>query len=202
MHRLLAATATSLLILVGSASAQSVDVPSGTYVNDPTHSNLLWKVSHFGLSTYIGRFNGISATLDLNADDITQSSLTATVDTASVDTNYPATDKSFDDEIESDMFLNAAEFPEATLVSKSIEVTGENTGKVTGDLTLHGQTHEEVMDVTFNTALNPHPMTQKPAIGFSGTMTIDRTKYGIDQLAGPVAADVTLEIETEFVPQS
>ena len=87
-------------------------------------------------------------------------------------------------------------------MSKSIELTGENTGTVTGDLTLNGQTHEETLDVTFNTALNPHPMSQKPVVGFSGAMTVDRTEYGIEALAGPVAAEVLLEIEAEFVPQS
>ncbi|RFC64103.1 polyisoprenoid-binding protein [Fulvimarina endophytica] len=200
MRNLLLGAATALL-LTGAASAQTIDVPAGTYVNDPNHTNVLWKLSHFGLSTYIGRFDTMSATLELDPENPAQSSLTATVDPASVSVNFEG-DKSFAEEIQSDMFLNAAEFPEAKFVSKSIELTGENTGRVTGDLTLHGQTHEEVMDVTLNAALNPHPMTQNPAVGFSGEMTIDRTKYGIDQLAGPVGAEVTLEIEAEFVPQS
>ncbi|MEO9790035.1 MAG: YceI family protein [Aurantimonas coralicida] len=195
-------TTVAALCLAGSVHAQSIDVPAGTYVADPLHTNVLWKVKHFGLSTYIGRFSTISATLELNSEDPAQSSLTATIDPASVDTNYPADDKDFDAEIASDMFLNAAKFPEITFVSKSIELTGDNTGTVTGDLTLNGQTHEETLDVTFNTALNPHPMSQKPAVGFSGAMTVDRTEYGIEALAGPVAAEVLLEIEAEFVPQS
>ncbi|MER0239721.1 YceI family protein [Fulvimarina sp. MAC8] len=201
MRHILLAAAASTLLFTGAVNAQSIDVPAGTYVNDPNHTNVLWKVSHFGLSTYIGRFDTMNATLELDPEDVTQSSLNATVDPASVSVNFEG-DKSFADEISSDQFLNAAEFPEATFVSKSIEVTGDNTGTVTGDLTLHGETHEEVMNVTFNTALNPHPMTDQPAVGFSGEMTIDRTKYGIDYLAGPVASEVTLEIEAEFVPQS
>ncbi|MDY8108929.1 YceI family protein [Fulvimarina sp. 2208YS6-2-32] len=199
-HLLLSAT-TAVLIATGAASAQSIDVPAGTYVTDPNHTNVLWKVDHFGLSTYIGRFDTMSATLELDPENVAESTLTATVDPTSVSTNFEG-DKSFDEEISGEQFLNAPEFPEAKFVSKSIEITGDNTGKVTGDLTLHGQTHEEVMDVTFNTALNPHPMTQNPAVGFGGMMTIDRTKYGIDYLAGPVSKDVTLEIQAEFVPQS
>jgi polyisoprenoid-binding protein YceI len=200
--RSLLISAAAIFCFTGPAFPQSIDVPAGTYVSDPLHTNVLWKVDHFGLSTYIGRFTDISATLELDPQDVTQSSLTATVDPASVDTNYPADDKDFDAEIASDMFLNAAEFPEATFVSRQIELTGDNTGTVTGDLTLLGQTHEETMDVTFNAALNPHPMTEKPAVGFSGTMTIDRKRYGIEQLVGPVGSEVTLEIETEFVPES
>ncbi|TFF27463.1 polyisoprenoid-binding protein [Jiella endophytica] len=183
------------------ASAQTIDIDAGTYVNDPLHTNVMWKVNHFGTSTYIGRFAAISATLDLDPQDVAKSKLTASVDPASVDTHYPADDKSFDDEIESDLFLDAAKFPEAKFVSKSIEVTGDKTGRVTGELTLHGETHEEVMDVTFNKVLKPNPVSKLPTIGFSATLTFDRTKYGIDAYAGPVGKDVTLEIETEFVPK-
>lgn len=198
MHRTLVAAAA--LVIAAPAWAQSIDVPAGTYVNDPTHTNVLWKLPHFGLSTYIGRFNSISATLQLDSKNPAQSTLEVTVDPKSVDTNYP--DESFDEEIASEKFLNAGEHPEITFVSKSIEITGENTGTVTGDLTLNGQTHEETMEITFNSSLNPHPMTKKPAVGFSGEMTIDRTKYGVDEFAGPVGTDVELEIEAEFVPQS
>lgn len=198
----LSAAAVSAPLMATPAAAQTIGIDAGTYVNDPLHTNVLWKVDHFGLSTYIGRFGDISATLELDPDDVTRSKLTANVDPASVDTHYPADDKSFDDEIESDMFLAVAKFPAATFVSKSIEVTGEKTGTVTGDLTLHGKTHEETMDVTFNTVVNPHPVSKLPTVGFSGKMTFDRTKYGIDTFAGPVGKDVTLEIEAEFVPKS
>lgn len=197
----LSAAALSAPPMATPAAAQSIEnIDAGAHVNDPLHTNVLWKIDHFGLSTYIGRFADISATLELDPEDVTQSKLTANVDPASVDTHYPADDKSFDDEVESDMFLDAAKFPEAKFVSKSIEVTGDKTGTVTGDLTLHGQTHEETMDVTFNTVVNPHPVSKLPTVGFSATMTFDRTKYGIDTYAGPVGKEVTLEIETEFVP--
>ena len=183
------------------ASAQTINIDAGTYVVDPLHTNVIWHVSHFGLSTYVARFNTISATLELDPKDPAKSKLTASVDPTSVDTNYPAKDKSFDEEIAGEMFLDAAKFPEAKFVSKKMDITGDNTGKVTGDLTLKGQTHEETMDVTFNGAMKEHPVSKKPTVGFTGMMTIDRTKYGIDTYAGPVGKDVTLEIQAEFVPQ-
>ena len=197
----LSGAALSMSPLVTPAAAQTIDLEAGTYVIDPLHTNVLWKVDHFGMSTYIGRFAKISATIELDPKDVAKSKLTANVDPASVDTHYPATDKSFDEELASEMFLDAAKFPTASFVSKSMTISGENAGTVTGDLTLHGQTHEETMDVTFNGVIKSHPVSKKPTMGFSGTMTFDRTKYGIETYAGPVGKDVTLEIETEFVPQ-
>ncbi len=56
------------------ASAQTIDVPDGTYVADKAHTNLLWSVSHFGLSHYIGRFDSIDAKLQLDPKDPTSPS--------------------------------------------------------------------------------------------------------------------------------
>lgn len=189
------------LATVALASTQTIDAPSGTYAADPTHTNVLWSVSHFGLSNYIGRFNDIQATLELNAEDPTQSQLTVTIDPKSVDTNYPPDQSLFDSEIAGEKFFNADQYPEITFVSKEIAITGENSGTVTGDLTFHGVTKPVTLEVTLNAALNPHPMSNKPTLGFSASTVIKRSEFGVDALVGPVGDEVTLIIETEFVQQ-
>lgn len=69
---------------------------------------------------------------------------------------------------------------------------------MTGDLTFQGVTKPLTLDVTFNTALNPHPMSKKPAIGFSATGTLKRSDFGVNALLQHVSDDVKLIIETEF----
>jgi hypothetical protein len=54
-------------LMIGSASANDIALPSGTYELDPTHGSLFWTVNHFGLSNYTARINGFDATVDLNA---------------------------------------------------------------------------------------------------------------------------------------
>lgn len=196
-----ALVAGALALASTSAFAQTIEVPAGTYVADVTHTNVLWSVGHFGLSNYIGRFDTISATLELDSADVTKSKLTATIDPTSVNANYPATDKDFNGEIAGEMFFNAAKFSEITFVSTAIEVKDGKTGTVTGDLTFHGVTKPVTLDVTLNAALNPHPMTQKPAVGFSATGVIKRSDFGVTALIGPVSDEVKLTIETEFVAQ-
>ncbi|MBC8130053.1 MAG: polyisoprenoid-binding protein [Rhizobiaceae bacterium] len=186
---------------VSAASAQVIGVPAGSYVADAGHTNVLWTVSHFGLSNYIGRFGTIAATLELDPADPTKSKLTATIDPKSVDTNYSGTDKDFDAEIASEMFFDAAKFDAITFVSTEIKTSGNDTGTVTGDLTFHGVTKPVTLDVKMNAALNPHPMSKKPVVGFSATGTIKRSDFGVAALVGPVGDDVTLTIETEFVAQ-
>lgn len=186
---------------LSTASAQTIGVPAGTYAADKLHTNVLWTVNHFGTSNYIGRFGDINATLVLDPADPAKSKLTATIDPKSVDTNYPAKDKDFNAEIESDRFLDAAKFGTIEFVSTKIETTGTNTGTVTGDLTFHGVTKPVILDVKLNAALNPHPMSKKPVVGFSATGTVKRSDFGVAALVGPIGDDVKLTIETEFSPK-
>ena len=67
--------ASTALVGVSAASAQTIGVPAGSYVSDPTHTNVLWTVSHFGVSNYIGRFDGIQATLEIDPADATKAKL-------------------------------------------------------------------------------------------------------------------------------
>jgi polyisoprenoid-binding protein YceI len=80
--------------------------------------------------------------------------------------------------------------------SKSIEVTGEKTGKITGDFTLLGVTKEVTLDVTLNKAAD-HPMLKVPAVGFSATGTIKRSDFGMTTYVPAVGDEVTISIETE-----
>lgn len=183
------------------ADAEKINVPSGAYLADPTHTNLLWSVKHFGLSNYYGRFDKIDAKLELNAADVEKSVLHVTIDPMSVDTNFPATPNTFNAEIAGEKFFDAAKYPSITFTSTAIKLTGKNTGTVTGDLTFHGVTKPVVLDVTLNGALPVHPMTKKPAIGFSARGVIKRSEFGVNALEGPLSDDVDLTIEAEFKPQ-
>ena len=77
-----------------------------------------------------------------------------------------------------------------------MEVTG-NKAKVTGNLTLNGVTKPEEMDVTFNQA-GTNPVMNKYEIGFSGTMTIKRSDFGVTKYVPMVGDDVALTLEGEF----
>lgn len=195
--------ATALLLAsVTAASAQTINVPAGTYVADKTHTNVLWSVKHFGLSNYIGRFDNIDAKLELDPAAPAKSKLTVTIDPKSVDTNDAAVGKDFNAEIYGEKFFDAAKFDKITFVSTEVTTTGNDTGTIKGDLTFHGVTKPVTLNVKMNGALNPHPMTKKAALGFSATGTIKRSEFGVNYLVGPVVSDdVNLTIETEFVAQ-
>ncbi|GAB5375105.1 MAG: YceI family protein [Acuticoccus sp.] len=200
--RLVAAALASLVAL--PAAAQTLDIPSGTYAADRTHTSIVWKVSHLGFSVYTGMIDraGIDATVELDAQNVAQSTLSVELGSAPALTGHPIEfdprSIDFNDEIASPMFLNAEAEP-ISFKSTGIEVTGDTTAKISGELTMNGQSHELVLDTTLNTAKN-HPMAGVPAFGITATGVIDRTTFGIDALAGPIGTEVAIEIQAEFFP--
>lgn len=200
----LALVAAASLALALPAAAQPLDVPSGTYTPDPTHTSLVWKVSHLGFSNYTGQFarEAIDATIELDAEDVANSKLTVTLDGTAVRTLHPIEldprGIDFDAEIASDMFLNTVAIPEITFTSTDIEITGEDTAVITGDLTIGETTRPLALETRLNRAAN-HPITGQPTLGISATGVVKRSEYGINTLLGPVGDEVTIEIEAEFV---
>ena len=81
--------------------------------------------------------------------------------------------------------------------STAIEVTGEGTGKLTGDLSLHGVTKPVTLDVTFNGSGTP-PMTKIYVAGFDAVGTLKRSDFGIKNFVPLVGDDVKLLISCEF----
>lgn len=182
--------------------------PAGTYVLDPTHASLTWKVNHFGLSNYTARFTKMDATLVFDPTDASATSLEVTVDPTSVETDYPGDFKAthadspfdtFDQEIsESDSYFNSGAFPEITFKSTEVTTTGPATGTVTGDLTFRGVTKPVTLDVTYNGTATFPWAPEQPKLGFSATGSLKRSDFGLDIMVPNLGDEVELLIEAEF----
>lgn len=180
-----------------------VNAPSGEYAIDPHHTTVTIRAQHFGLAHYTLRFNTVSGTLNFNAENPAQSTINATVDVTSLDTPYSG-NRDFDAELQNSSWLDSAGFATATFTSTGVEQTGPNTARVTGDLTIKGQTHPATFDVTYDGSHSPHPMgMQVSSIGFSARTTIQRSQYGVNELLPRAGNDgvsdaVEIIIEAEF----
>ncbi len=169
-------------------SAQAAE----TYKFDPHHTSVIWSAVHFGASAPHGIFSNIEGDLILDEAAPAKSSFKLTIPVDKIATGI----EKFDEHLKSKDFFNTDKFPTATFVSKSVEVTGAKTAKVTGDLTLVGVTKPVVLDVTLN-QIAPNPMNQKKTAGFSATTTIKRSEFGINYAIPGVSDDVKLQIEAE-----
>ena len=177
------------------------DMPEGVYTLDLSHASVVWKVSHLGLSNYVARFADFDAAIDYDSSDITKSTVTVKINPMSIQTAYPnAKEKDFNNILATDKnWFNAAEFASIDFVSTSIEMTGEKTAVMQGNLTFLGLSRTVSLDVKFNGAMLKQPFSGKPTMGFSATTMIKRTNWGMDKYAPNIGDDVEVLIEGEFV---
>lgn len=184
----LAATSTALALLATPALA------ADTYRIDTSHTYLGFEVSHLGFSTTYGRFNDVSGTIVLDEENPEKSSVDVKIVPASVDTGH----EERDEHVRGPDLLDVETYPEMGFTSTAIEVTGEKTGKITGDLTLHGVTKPVTLDVTF-TKKGLYPMTEEEitAIGFNATATLKRSDYGMDKWTDMVGDEIPITISLE-----
>lgn len=195
------------------AAAPTTDVnveygAAGTYAIDPTHTSVTWRVNHFGLSQYTGRFKTVDATLQFNPEDPSANSITVTIDPLSVETDYPADYKAShadspyatwnEDLARNANWLNGDAFPQITFTSTSITQETASTGKVTGDLTFLGVTKPVTLDVTYNGKANFPWAPDADKIGFSAKTVLKRSDFGNATYAPNIGDEVEVIIETEF----
>ncbi len=178
------------------------DIPAGDYTLDKHHATLVFRVSHLGFSNYTAAFADFDAKLHFDQNNAAASTLEATINPKSL--TLPAPPEGFLAELTGPQWLNAATYPAITFKSTKIETTGPDTGKVTGDLTLHGVTKPVTLDVTYNGGYAGHPMDPHARIGFSAKGTFKRSDFGVAfGVPAPgttmgVGDEVQVAIEAEF----
>jgi len=187
MKKLIAVTAFTLGLGLSAVQAEPVE-----YEFDPNHTSIEFYVNHMGFSNFQGEFQTFDGTLIFDEEKPTDSRVEVTIDANSIDTDVAALDK----HLRSPDFFETEKFPKLTFKSKSIEVTGENTGRIIGDLTMHGVTKEVVLNTTLNKS-GPNPISKKQSVGFSATATLMRSEFGISKYVPGVGDEVSIRIETE-----
>lgn len=159
------------------------------------HGFIEFRIQHLGFSWLYGRFNEFSGSFSYDEDNPEDASIEVTIDTSSVDTNHAERDK----HLREKDFLYVSEYPEATFESTGYEKTGEDTGKLTGELTLRGVTKEITIDVKeMRAAEDPWGGYRR---GFIGTTELTLADYGIDFDLGPWGETVEMTLSFEGIRQ-
>jgi polyisoprenoid-binding protein YceI len=195
------------IIVLNSACVFAADdkIPAGTYTIDKSHASLIFKIDHLGFSNYTARFKHFNATLQFDPNNLAASSVNATVDVSSLETDYPEPDKhDFNKQLEGAEWLDAAKFPQMTYRSKKITVAGGNQLHIDGELDLHGIKQPVALEATYNGGYAGFAMDPHARIGFSAHGSLKRSlfgiAYGIPQAGSKmgVGDDVQIIIEAEF----
>ncbi|UAK24840.1 YceI family protein [Sphingomonas nostoxanthinifaciens] len=185
----------ALSLIAAPALAQAPAVPAGTYTVDTGHTQVLFTVSHFGVSIYTGQFTQPTGSLTLDPAHPDNDKVEVTFPIASVATTVPALNA----HLQKPEFFDAAQFPEGKFVSTKVTVKG-TSATIAGNLTLKGVTKPVVLEGHFVGSAN-NPMSKKLNIGFAATTTIKRSEFGVSYAVPAVSDDVKLTINAAFVAQ-
>jgi polyisoprenoid-binding protein YceI len=185
---------TPLRVVTHSVDTAEASVPAGRYELDPHHWSIVFDVDHLKYSRFTMRFDRANAALDWNAGGLDASTVTATIDAASVDTNVALLDKL----VKGPNMFDADRYPQIRFVSTRFQRTGPARGELTGDLTIRDTTRPVTLDVTFN-GFAPDPLTKEDKLGFSAQGRFSRAQFGLATWYPAVGDDVHVVIQAEFV---
>ncbi len=134
----------ALTTVVSTFVVSSANCAPETYKIDPAHSSVGFKVRH--LFSYVtGKFMKFDGTFTVDPDVPDKASVTATVQSTSVDTGNAKRDE----DLRGANFFDAAKFPEITFKSKGVKPTGKDSADIVGDFTVHGVTKDLTLHAKF-----------------------------------------------------
>lgn len=182
----------SLLAAALIAAPLAAQAEPEAYTLDASHSQILFSYNHLGYSTTWGMFSGFEGDIQFDQNDPANSSVTVSFPVRSMFTGWEARFEHF----MSDDFFGAGEDDMVTFTSTAIEVTGDGTATITGDLTMKGVTKPVTLDATLN-RVGDHPMENKPWAGFDATTTLLRSDFNVGNFAPFVSDEVEVQISIE-----
>lgn len=173
-----------------------------TWVIDPSHSEVQFKVKHLVISTVTGSFGKYEGQLETVGDDFTDAKISFSADIDSISTN----NEQRDGHLKSAEFFDAESFPTLTFSSTGITKTGDDTYNLVGDLTMHGVTKSVPLKVEYGGQMQDFYGQTKA--GFELTGTIKRKEFGltwdgVTEAGGVVVSDeVKLVMNIQVVKQA
>lgn len=203
MNRIRRTATAPLAALLGAlltlGSAPTLAEPQ-TYVIDDEHFSMNFEIQHIGYAPVMGMFREVEGQFEYDEANKALPSGELTFKSKSVFTNH---DKR-DNHLRNADFLNSSTFPDITFTITGFETTGENTGVVTGDLTLLGQTRPVDVDITLNKSAD-YPIGHKDyTLGMTAEASLKRSEwgmaYGVED--GLVGDEVKLRFGFEAIRQS
>jgi polyisoprenoid-binding protein YceI len=172
----------------------------GNWQLDPYHTQVEFSAKHLGMMTVRGNFTEVTASADIDPDQLEKMHLEVTIQAASIKTHHEARDN----DLRSPSFLETDTFPVITFTSTDVESAGQDQYTVTGDLTIKGNTRSVALHMTRVGEFNDPAMGHR--IGYSGHTTINRKDFGLTfnaMLDGRfvVSDEIEIMLEGELVEQ-
>ena len=184
---------------IDTTTGLDVQALTGDYTIDTAHSRLGFVARHAMVTKVRGSFEEFEGAAHLDFQDPTKSSAKLTIQVASVTTSQ----KQRDEHLRTSDFFDVATYGQITFTSTKAEVVGDDTYRLTGDLTIKDVTQAVSIDFEFTgAAKDPYGNIR---VGFDGKTVVKRSDWGITwnaalETGGVVVSDkITLEFDISAI---
>jgi polyisoprenoid-binding protein YceI len=185
-------------VIQNQVAPLSVPSQAATFDIDPSHSSATFKIRHLMVTNVRGELGKVSGHVVIDEQDLTRSSVEATIDATAINTR----DEKRDAHLRSPDFFDTQTYPTITFKSTRVQANKDGSLRVTGDLTMRGVTKPATLEVEplSSEVRDPWGNTKR---GATATAKLNRKDWNISWNAaldggGLVVGDevsVTIEIE-------
>ena len=164
-----------------------------TWIIDPTHSEVNFKVKHLMISTVTGNFGTYEGSVETaNDEDFAGSKVSFLANIDSISTGQ----EQRDGHLKSGDFFDAENFPKLTFASTSMEKVDDENYTLTGDLTIKGTTKQVTLKAEFGGIMGDFYGNTKAGFDISGK--INRQDFGLTWGAVTEAGGVVVSDEVRL----
>lgn len=187
-------TITSLFVAL--AVLPTLAFAQATWKADPAHSRISFAINHLGISEITGIFRKFEVTIDASKADFSDAVVKMKIETASIDTEV----EKRDNHLRSGDFFDVEKYPTMTFESDRVTSLGRGRYRLTGELTLHGETKQIEAELWHRGTTDNRGNT---TAGIQVTATIKRSDFGIGpKFPEPMIGDeVRIKADGEFIKQ-
>ncbi|MEO8416303.1 MAG: YceI family protein [Ginsengibacter sp.] len=172
-----------------------------TWLIDPAHSEVHFKIRHLVISTITGSFKKFEGSVESEKDDFSDAKIQFSAEVASVETNNDQRDG----HLKSGDFFDAEKYPKISFVSTGVEKKSGDEYILKGNLTMRDVTNPVELKVEYGgTTQDSYGQTKA---GFEITGKVNRQEYGltwsgVTEAGGIIVSDdVKLVMSIQIVKQ-
>lgn len=184
------ATATPATKTAANAATADAGAADNTYTIDTrgAHAFINAKFKHLGYSVLWATFKEFEGSFTYDADNIENSTVTVTINPASIDSNHTKRDE----HMRGADYLDTATYPDAGFTSTSIVAAANGGMTISGDLTLHGVTK----NISFPANIIAEGAGPRGGyrVGLEGKYALNAKDFGMNKFK-PEVIDIELYLE-------
>ena len=173
-----------------------------TWILDPTHSELQFRIKHLMISTVTGQFNDFKATVETLGDDFRNAKIHFQATANSIFTNNEQRDA----HLKNGDFFDAEKYPLIIFESENLEKIADDEYQLNGTLTMKGVSKKIVLQAEFG-GITKDPWGNTRT-GFTVTGKINRFDFGmsfgtVTETGGLLLGDeVKINANVQFVKEA